>query len=125
MPRKKSLVLSDHEIRLMEVLWARERVTVGMVVVALPPPLLAYSTVLTTLRTLENKGYIAHEKIARAYVYYPRVTRDKAACFAVADVVNRFFNGSHIALVASLLDDALHVNASLPEPRLEVSLLEY
>ncbi|MFN2449979.1 MAG: BlaI/MecI/CopY family transcriptional regulator, partial [Candidatus Baltobacteraceae bacterium] len=52
--RKKSLILTDHELRLMGVLWQRELATVGDVVRALPPPPLAYSTVLTTLRTLEQ-----------------------------------------------------------------------
>ncbi len=105
MPRKQSLVLTDHELRLMKVLWERGRATVGDVVDALLPPILAYSTVLTTLRTLEQKGYIAHEEDGRAYVYRPLVARDQAAQSAVSHVLDRFFGSSPGALAVSLLDD--------------------
>jgi predicted transcriptional regulator len=105
MPRKQSLVLTDHELRLMKVLWERGRATVGDVVDALLPPLLAYSTVLTTLRTLEQKGYIAHEEDGRAYVYRPLVARHQAAQSAVSHVLDRFFGSSPGALAVSLLDD--------------------
>ncbi len=105
MPRKQSLVLTDHELRLMKVLWERGRATVGDVVDALLPPLLAYSTVLTTLRTLEQKGYIAHDEDGRAYVYRPLVARDQAAQSAVSHVLDRFFGSSPGALAVSLLDD--------------------
>ncbi|MEO7202334.1 MAG: BlaI/MecI/CopY family transcriptional regulator [Candidatus Tumulicola sp.] len=66
MSRKKSLTLTDHELRLMDVLWERGRATVADVVDGLLPPPLAYTTVLTTLRTLEQKGYVAYEGEGRA-----------------------------------------------------------
>ncbi len=106
MSRKKALVLTDHELRLMEVLWRRGRATVAEVVEALPPPPLAYSTVLTTLRTLEQKGYLGHDEDGRAYVYYPLVHRDEAAKSAVHHLVDRFFGKSTGALAVSLLDDS-------------------
>ena len=84
MSRKKALVLTDHELRLMEVLWQSGRATVAEVVDRLTGPPLAYSTVLTTLRTLEQKGYIVHEEEGRAYVYHPLVARDEAAKSAQA-----------------------------------------
>lgn len=105
MSRKKSLILTDHELRLMEVLWRRKAATVADVVEALPPPLLAYSTVLTTLRTLEQKGYIAHEEDGRAYVYHPVVARDDAAKSAMRHLVNRFFGNSPGDLAVALLDE--------------------
>ncbi|MBV9699286.1 MAG: BlaI/MecI/CopY family transcriptional regulator, partial [Candidatus Eremiobacteraeota bacterium] len=106
MSRKKALVLTDHELRLMEVLWRQGRVTVAEVVERLGPPPLAYSTVLTTLRTLEQKGYLAHDEDGRAYVYFPVVPRDDAARFAVRHLVDRFFGRSPGALAVSLLDDS-------------------
>ena len=63
MARQKSKSLTDGELRLMNVLWDKERATVKEVVAALPGagrP--AYSTVLTMLRILEDKGYARHEK---------------------------------------------------------------
>ncbi|HEY3676040.1 MAG TPA: BlaI/MecI/CopY family transcriptional regulator [Candidatus Tumulicola sp.] len=105
MPRKKAIVLTDHELRLMNVLWRNGGVTVAEVVEALPPPPLAYSTVLTTLRTLEQKGYISHKMDGRAYVYAPLVAREQAARSAVGHVVNRFFGNSPGALALTLLDE--------------------
>lgn len=105
MPRKKSLILTDHELRLMEVLWQRGRATVADVVHLLPPPPLAYSTVLTTMRTLEQKGYIAHEEEGRAFVYSPVVARDAAAKSALTHLLDKFFGNSPGALAVTLLDD--------------------
>ncbi len=106
MSRKKSLILTDHELRLMEVLWRRGRGTVADVVEGLAPPPLAYSTVLTTLRTLEQKGYIEHEEEGRAYVYSPLVERGDAAKSAMQHVLGRFFGNSPGALAVTLLDGA-------------------
>ena len=105
MSRKKSLVLTDHELRLMEVLWQSGRASVADVVESLAPPPLAYSTVLTTLRTLEHKGYIDHEEDGRAYVYRPLVARDEAAKSATRHLLDRFFGSSPGALAVTLLDD--------------------
>ncbi len=106
MPRKKALVLTDHELRLMEVLWRRGRGTVADVVERLAPPPLAYSTVLTTLRTLEQKGYVEHEEDGRAYVYRPLVARDEAARSATRQLIDRFFGKSPGALAVALLDES-------------------
>ena len=69
MARKTSPTLTEAELRLMNVLWTRGPSTVGDVVEALPAEVdLAYSTVLTTLRILEEKGYLRHAKEGRAFV---------------------------------------------------------
>jgi predicted transcriptional regulator len=106
MPRKKSPLLTDHELRLMEVLWGKGRGTVAEVVEALAPPALTYSTVLTTLRTLEQKGYVTHEEDGRAFRYHPAIERRQAADSAVRYLLNRFFGNSPGALAVALLDDA-------------------
>jgi predicted transcriptional regulator len=104
--RRKSVVLTDHELRLMEVLWRKNSATVADVVDALPPPPLAYSTVLTTLRTLEQKGHVTHEEDGRAFVYRPSIQRTDAANSAIRHVLDRFFGSSPGALAVTLLDDA-------------------
>lgn len=105
MPRRKSPVLTDHELRLMEVIWRNERATVAEVVNALAPPRLTYSTVLTTLRTLEQKGHLTHEEEGRAFVYRPSIQRTEAAKSAIRHLLDRFFGSSPGALAVTLLDD--------------------
>jgi BlaI family penicillinase repressor len=120
-PRKKSRVLTDHELRLMEILWHKGRATVADVVAALPPPALTYSTVLTTLRTLEQKGHVAHEEDGRAFVYRPAIRRADAAKSAVGHVLERFFGSSPGALAVALLDDAKLSDADLAKIKQSVA----
>ncbi len=104
MARSKSLNLTDAELRLMEVLWQKESATVSEVVEGLPSTVsLAYSTVITTLRILETKGYVKHTKDGRAFVYQPIVGRSEARQGAVTHLVRRFFEGSPERLVLSLM----------------------
>jgi predicted transcriptional regulator len=104
--RKKSLNLTEGELRLMEVLWKKRRATVGDVVASLPAdPPLAYSTVLTTLRILEAKGYLRHTKKARAFVYEPIIVQEEASRKALGYLLNRFFGGSCELLVVNLLKE--------------------
>ncbi|MEA2666789.1 MAG: hypothetical protein QOI11_3733 [Candidatus Eremiobacteraeota bacterium] len=104
MARKRSAILTDGELRLMEVVWRLGRGTVGEVLEALPEPRPSYSTVLTMLRILERKGYLAHDGSARAYVYRPLVAREDAARHAVGHLVQSFFAGSPVALALSLVE---------------------
>jgi predicted transcriptional regulator len=104
MARKKSPTLTEAELRLMDVLWAKNDATVGDVVEALGDPPLAYNTVLTTLRILETKGYVSHRAAGRAFVYSPRVGRDEARSNVIDYVVSRFFDNSPRALMLKLLD---------------------
>jgi len=103
--RKKSPHLTDAELRLMDVLWEKGDATVSDVADALPQnPALAYSTVLTTLRILENKGFVSHTKDGRAFVYHPLVGREQARESAVTHLVRRFFENSPELLMLNLLD---------------------
>ena len=106
MGRKKSLNLTEGELPLMQVLWERKRATVGDVVASLAAdPPLAYSTVLTTLRILEAKGYVRHTKEGRAFVYEPVIVQEEASRKALGYLVNRFFGGSRELLVMNLLKE--------------------
>ena len=105
MARNKSPNLTDAELRLMEVLWEKKSATVSDVVAGLPKNVpLHYSTVLTTLRILESKGYVRHTKEGRAFVYQPLVRRDQARERAVTHLVRRFFEGSPELLMLKLME---------------------
>jgi predicted transcriptional regulator len=104
--RKTSSNLTDAELRLMEVLWEKGPATVWGVLeslTAVPRP--AYSTVITTLRILENKGYLRHKKDGRAFTYEPLVGRHEARRSAAAHLLERFFEGSPELLMNSLFED--------------------
>jgi predicted transcriptional regulator len=105
MARKKTPHLTDSELRLMDVLWERGSATVADVLDAMPKSIpLAYSTVLTTLRILESKGYLKHSKEGRAFVYRPAVARDHERQRAVSHLLRRFFDGSAEALMLNLIE---------------------
>lgn len=103
MARRRSETLTEAELRLMEVLWEQGQATVAEVTAKLPPPPLAYNSVLTTMRILERKGFVAHEEAGRAFVYRPLVARDDAARSAVGHVLSRFFDNSAGSLALRLI----------------------
>jgi predicted transcriptional regulator len=104
MPRRPSATLTRAELRIMEVLWNQSQATVAQVAAALPPPPIAYNTVLTILRILERKGHVRHEAIGRAFVYRPAIERDDAAQSAVGDLVHRFFRNNPGELALRLIE---------------------
>ncbi len=105
MARKKSPTLTEGELRIMEVLWRLGRGSVAEVAETMPPPPVAYNTVLTTLRILEQKGHVAHEEAGRAYIYYPLIAREAAAQSAVKQVVSKFFGNNAGALALRLIEN--------------------
>jgi len=89
----------------MDVLWDMGAGTVNDVIAALPKkPPTAYSTALTVLRILEDKGYLRHRKEGRAFVYEPVVAREDARRTSVRHIVNRFFDGSPVKLALNILE---------------------
>ena len=106
MPPRKSPTLTEAELRLMDVLWQKGSATVHQVLEALPEkPSLAYNSVLTTIRILEKKGYVKHVKDGRAHIYLPLIGKKEATRFEVRNLVSRFFQNSHEALVLNILED--------------------
>ena len=102
MSRKKTNTLTNAEHRIMEVVWARGSATVAEVVDALQGRD-AYTTILTLMRILKDKGYLSVRKVGRAHVFTPRVDRDTAARKAVHQLLRKFFSGSPSELVLSFL----------------------
>src|SRR5947209_2047210 len=100
MRRKKSLTLTNAEHRIMEVIWAKGSATVAEVVDALKGRD-AYTTILTLMRILKDKGYLSTRKEGRAFVFEPRVDRDTVARKAVDQLLSKFFGGSPTELVLS------------------------
>ena len=106
MPPKKSNTLTEAELRLMKILWRRGESAVNDLVAAMPDDEpLAYNSVLTTIRILEQKGYVEHRQEGRAFVYSPVVLEHDAGRSEVKHVLSRFFGNSREQLLLSLLGD--------------------
>ena len=104
MPRRKSNTLTDAELRIMEVLWKKGSATVAEVADALEgKDGSAYTTILTMMGILRDKGYLNCRKDGRAHIYTPKVDRDAAAQKAVRQLLTKFFAGSPSELVLSFL----------------------
>ena len=90
----------------MGVLWRLSSGSVGDVSAAVNETYaVSYSTVQTILRILETKGYVAHQKVARAFVYRPIVDERQARRRALRHLVVRLFEGSPSLLVLNVLED--------------------
>jgi predicted transcriptional regulator len=106
MPPRKSITLTEAELRLMKLLWARGESVVGELVAAMPEgEALAYNSVLTTIRILERKGYVRHRQEGRAFVYSPCVAEHEAGRSEIRHMMQRFFGNSRERLLLSLLGD--------------------
>lgn len=106
MPPKKSNTLTEAELRLMKLLWIRGESAVADLVRALPEETpLAYTTILTTIRILEQKGYVEHRQEGRAFLYRTCVAEHEASRHEIRHVLNRFFGNSREQLMLSLLGD--------------------
>lgn len=104
MGRKPSATLTDAELRIMRVLWARGESTNMAIVNAITDPPLARNTIMTTLGVLERKGYVRHRTEGRTFVYAAVVPEEAVRETALESVLHRFFGGSAEQLVVKLLD---------------------
>ena len=95
---------TQRELDVMSVLWDRGPSTVAEVRKALDDEL-AYTTVLTVLRILEEKGHVGHTTEGRAHRYRPLVERSKAGGSALRRIKERLFGGSPELLLTRLVDD--------------------
>jgi predicted transcriptional regulator len=106
MPPKRSITLTQAELRLMKILWERGESAVSDMVTAISAETeLAYTSVLTTIRILEKKGYVCHRQEGRAFLYSSCVGESEAGRSEVRHVLHRFFGNSRERLLLSLLGD--------------------
>lgn len=108
MARRKSKTLTEGELRIMEAVWELGKGSVKEVTQKLAEDQpIAYNTVLTMLRILNQKGYVDYEKQGRAFIYYPLVNQKQARNNVVRYLLTKFFDNSPSLLVQNLLDQPL------------------
>ena len=118
------IVFTDRELDIMAALWEAGEATVSDVRARVQDDL-AYTTVQTVLRILEEKGYVAHREEGRAHVFYPLVEREAAGTSALDRLRRKLFGGSAELLLTQVVADrelspeALRRMQELLEERLE------
>ena len=106
MPPRRSITLTEAELRLMRLLWQRGESSVSDLVAAMPADApLAYTSVLTTIRILETKGYVRHRQEGRAFLYTPHIAEHDASRNEIRNVMGRFFGDSRERLLLALLGE--------------------
>src|SRR5262245_39941213 len=113
--RPKSSTLTAHELQIMEVVWRHEEgATVRDVYEALRAKRpIAYTTVMTNLKTLERKGYLKTTQQERAYVYRPAKPKQQVVRAMVREFIDRVFNGSARPLLAHMIEDEQLTDAEI------------
>lgn len=105
MARKKS-VLTEQELEIMKVVWELEHATVREVYeMLLKHRRIAYTTVMTMMNILENKGHLKKSQDERAFVYRPAQPKQQVVRGMVREFVNRVFNGSAEPLLVHLVEE--------------------
>ena len=104
--RPKSPTLTEQELEIMKIIWAREVATVRDVYEALlERRKIAYTTVMTMMKILEQKKYLRKTQEDRAYLYRPAKPKNQVIKGMVQEFVNRVFNGSAEPLLMHLIED--------------------
>lgn len=95
---------TPRELDVMSILWRRESGTVSEVKDELGESL-AYTSVLSVLQTLEEKGFVRHEAEGRAYRYFPTVEPERAGRSALSRIRDAIYQGSAEMMFAQLVSD--------------------
>lgn len=100
---KQSIELTKCEAEVMEVVWEKEPVTINDVVEAVDRDL-AYTTIMTTMKILEDKRIVKRgKKIGRALTYTSRVSRQQVRTNMAKSLADQLYGGSIRSLVLNLL----------------------
>lgn len=107
MSRPPSRHPTELELEILKILWQHEPATVRQVRDALAPERdLAYTTVMTMMSIMHDKGYVTRTKDGRSFVYRSAYREDKTSRSMLQDVVDRLFGGSATAVVQQLLESS-------------------
>jgi BlaI family transcriptional regulator, penicillinase repressor len=104
--RRRSSTLTEQELEIMKIVWERESATVRDVYeTLLVRRKVAYTTVMTMMKILEQKKYLKRTQLDRAYVYRPAQPKRQVVGAMVRDFINRVFNGATEPLLVHLVEE--------------------
>ena len=119
---KSEIRLGKLELEIMKVVWQQGSATVQEVLEEISKGRkCAYSTILTMMRKLEAKGYLAHEVRERTFVYKAQVSKGQVRQGVLGDVLERLFEGSPSLLLASLVEQKQINEEEMAEVRRVIS----
>ena len=95
--------LGDLQLKIMQVLWSAGPISVAEVQHRLDGEPLAYTTVATMLRKMEDRGLVVHRQRGRKYIYGPAVSAEEVTRSMADDLVDRLFEGNLADVVSHLL----------------------
>lgn len=97
--------LSTYEEQLMQVFWKLERAVVRDVLNQLPEPKPPYTTLASSIKLLEKKGYLRHRTFANVHEYYPTVSQNQYRKMSFSDLVENFFEGSAEKVLSFMVEE--------------------
>ena len=92
--------LTKAEEQIIQIMWQLGKTTVKEIRAQMSAPKPAVNTVSTIVRILESKGFVAHEKKGRGYLYYPVVQKEDYTRHSLRQIINNYFDGSFKNLVS-------------------------
>ncbi|MBE0446711.1 MAG: BlaI/MecI/CopY family transcriptional regulator [Actinobacteria bacterium] len=118
----KGVGLGELEACIMQIIWQRGRVTVKDVFIDIyPKRRLAYTTIMTVMRRLTEKGILEQDRSTRTYFYTPKVDQEKMALVIVENVLNKVVSGSPVDLLISIIDSSKLSKSELKAFELELA----
>ena len=89
----------------MKILWKLSRAFPKEIIDKLTPPIPPYNTILSTIRKLENDGFVRHEKVGKSHQYFPKISKKAYQKSIFKHLLSDYFGGSPEKLVSFFLKD--------------------
>lgn len=91
--------LTPKELQLMQLIWEMKKAFVKELIELLPNPKPHYNTVSTTIRILEEKGFVKHESFGQSHRYFPIVSKEEYQKKEMGNVLKNYFNSSYSSML--------------------------
>jgi predicted transcriptional regulator len=97
--------LTQHEERIMRIFWKEERALVRVVLEQLPEPKPPYTTLASSIKLLERKGFLGHKAYGTTNEYFPLITQGEYSKKSINRMVNHFFEGSVVNFLSFMVKE--------------------
>lgn len=118
---RKRQMLTEKEAAIMQLLWNHGPMFVREMLELYPEPKPHFNTVATTVRILEEKGYVSHEVVGNSHRFYAVAARDDFRSRSLSEVIRNYFDNSYKSAVSALIEEE---KISVDELREIIDLIE-